>query len=70
MARFNTATATPPPNKGRVCLFVDQDLYRRLRSLLILQGSNPSRFFAEQAEAHLNKSAVGFVDAPPKRKRR
>jgi hypothetical protein len=70
MGRFNTKVEPQPaPEKGRVCLFVDWDLYRRLRSVLILHNTNPSKFFAECAQRRLAEEMLGTFDAqqPPKK---
>lgn len=71
MARFNTPTPKPPaPSKVRVCLFVDPNIYTRLKAQCTLDHTNISRWFDEQALYALNQRVLGFTEAAEKPKRR
>jgi hypothetical protein len=68
MGRFNLKP--PAPEKGRVCLFVNPDTYRMLKAQCVMDGTNVSRWFDEQAKKHLALRAMGFTEPEkPKRKR-
>lgn len=52
MARFSEkpAARSQPKGRERVCLYVDADLYRRLKALCVLEETNVSQWF--DARAH------------------
>ena len=73
MGRFNKPIPIPIPTpaseKVRVCLFVDPDVYRRIKAQCVLDGTNVSRWFDQVAKDALTlgwPSTGSDVPAEPK----
>lgn len=67
MARFNAKT--PAPEKVRVCLFVNPETYRHLKAQCVIDGTNVSLWFDEQARRYLDIKVLSDIKRRPTRKR-